>query len=197
MKQDGKTKAAEDESKKEKILDAALGLFATQGFGSTRIETIAKKAKLSYGLTYYYFSTKDILFHMVLQRSLDKSTAIYQSAVVREIPAYEKLKYFTETFLSYANTREGASGLLIMSQALTSDGIPQLTSIMVRDRMQQLSAILETMIKGAQEEGHAVNKSSSALASMLLSLIIGSAFLRISNAKTNLPDTDTFLSFLN
>ena len=190
-------KATDDESRKERILDAALELFATQGYGSTRVETIAKKAKLSYGLTYYHFSSKDIQFHMVLQRSLDRSTTIYPSAMGREDSAYEKLRYFAETFLAYAKTKEGASGLLIMSHALTSDGIPQLTRIMVRDRMQQLGGILEGMIKEAQADGHAADKSSAALASMFLALIIGSAFLRIANAKSDFPDTDTFLCFLS
>ncbi len=52
--------------KKELILNVALELFAENGFHATSISQIAKKAKISKGLTYNYFESKrDILDEII------------------------------------------------------------------------------------------------------------------------------------
>lgn len=52
--------------KKELIISTALELFAENGYHATSISQIAKKAKISKGLTYNYFeSKKDILDELI------------------------------------------------------------------------------------------------------------------------------------
>ena len=50
-------KAAVD--KRRQILDAAVRVFARQGFHSTRVADIADEAGVAYGLVYHYFGSKD------------------------------------------------------------------------------------------------------------------------------------------
>jgi TetR/AcrR family transcriptional regulator, fatty acid metabolism regulator protein len=45
--------------KRRQILDAAVRVFARQGFHSTRVSDIADEAGVAYGLVYHYFSSKD------------------------------------------------------------------------------------------------------------------------------------------
>jgi len=47
--------------KRESIIQAALQLFASNGFHKTTIPDIAKKLGMSVGNLYNYFSSKDIL----------------------------------------------------------------------------------------------------------------------------------------
>lgn len=47
------------ELSREKILKAALALFAQKGYSSTSVESIALKAKISKGLIYHYFKSKE------------------------------------------------------------------------------------------------------------------------------------------
>jgi len=51
------TAAAVD--KRRQILDAAIRVFARQGFHSTRVSDIADEAGVAYGLVYHYFKSKD------------------------------------------------------------------------------------------------------------------------------------------
>ena len=44
------------------ILDAALGVFAQQGYSSTKMEAIARAAGIGKGTIYEYFRNKDALF---------------------------------------------------------------------------------------------------------------------------------------
>ena len=45
--------------KRRKILDAAIRVFARQGFHSARVSDIAAEAGVAYGLVYHYFDSKD------------------------------------------------------------------------------------------------------------------------------------------
>jgi AcrR family transcriptional regulator len=45
--------------KRRLILDAAVRVFARQGFHSTRVSDIADEAGVAYGLVYHYFNSKD------------------------------------------------------------------------------------------------------------------------------------------
>src|SRR4029079_299809 len=45
--------------KRRNILDAAIRVFARQGFHSTRVSDIADEAGVAYGLVYHYFKSKE------------------------------------------------------------------------------------------------------------------------------------------
>jgi AcrR family transcriptional regulator len=45
--------------RRRQILDAAIRVFARQGFHSTRVADIADEAGVAYGLVYHYFDSKD------------------------------------------------------------------------------------------------------------------------------------------
>src|SRR5437588_11682086 len=45
--------------KRRQILDAAVRVFARQGFHATRVADIADEAGVAYGLVYHYFRSKD------------------------------------------------------------------------------------------------------------------------------------------
>jgi TetR/AcrR family fatty acid metabolism transcriptional regulator len=45
--------------KRRQILDAAIRVFARQGFHATRVADIADEAGVAYGLVYHYFKSKD------------------------------------------------------------------------------------------------------------------------------------------
>ncbi|HVM66892.1 MAG TPA: TetR/AcrR family transcriptional regulator, partial [Acidimicrobiales bacterium] len=57
----------EKEGRKADILAAAKKVFARKGYHATTIADIAKAAKLSYGSIYWYFDSKDALFHALME----------------------------------------------------------------------------------------------------------------------------------
>src|SRR5205085_7273548 len=55
--------------KRRVILDAAVRVFARQGFHTCRVADIADEARVAYGLVYHYFSSKEeILDTLFLER---------------------------------------------------------------------------------------------------------------------------------
>jgi len=55
--------------KRRQILDAAVRVFARQGFHATRVSDIADEAGVAYGLVYHYFRSKDeVLSELFVER---------------------------------------------------------------------------------------------------------------------------------
>ena len=55
--------------KRRLILDAAVRVFARQGFHSTRVSDIADEAGVAYGLVYHYFNSKEeVLNELFVER---------------------------------------------------------------------------------------------------------------------------------
>lgn len=65
----------------EKILNAALELFAIHGFSSTSISSIAKRADISKGLIYNYFDSKTDLLRAIVTRAVNTGAEIIEDAI--------------------------------------------------------------------------------------------------------------------
>ena len=57
---------AEKAARRRQILDAAKRTFAAEGFHGTKMADVARAAGLSYGAVYWYFDSKDALFHALM-----------------------------------------------------------------------------------------------------------------------------------
>ena len=77
---------ASDE-RKEKILEVGINEFASKGYEKANINIIAKKAGISIGLMYKYFSTKEDLFITCIQRGM----SILDDAVDEILKSNDKL----------------------------------------------------------------------------------------------------------
>lgn len=80
--------------KKEKILRAALELFAEEGFKPTSTNKIAKRAGVSEGLIFRHFGNKDGLLDAIIKEGEEQAKVLFADIVMESDP--EKLieKYF-------------------------------------------------------------------------------------------------------
>lgn len=77
-------RAVTDEEKsqrRDEIMAAAKVVFARRGFHATTIADIAKQAGLAYGSIYWYFDSKDDLFHALMAVEEDSLRTHLQSAL--------------------------------------------------------------------------------------------------------------------
>lgn len=58
----------------DEVLDAALVLFARNGFAATKVEDIAKEAGISKGAIYRYFDSKEKIFESLVRRAITPLT---------------------------------------------------------------------------------------------------------------------------
>jgi len=55
------------ERRRTEILNVALDLFSRRGYGSTKVANIVSEAKISMGLLFHYFGTKDGLYNELIK----------------------------------------------------------------------------------------------------------------------------------
>jgi TetR/AcrR family fatty acid metabolism transcriptional regulator len=77
--------------KRRVILDAAVRVFAREGFHTCRVSDIADEAGVAYGLVYHYFKSKDQVLDTLFLERWDVLLEAIRHTDAQEIPADEKL----------------------------------------------------------------------------------------------------------
>jgi TetR/AcrR family fatty acid metabolism transcriptional regulator len=77
--------------KRRLILDAAVRVFARQGFHTCRVSDIADEAGVAYGLVYHYFQSKDEVLDTLFLERWELMLAAIDEIDGQPIPAREKL----------------------------------------------------------------------------------------------------------
>jgi AcrR family transcriptional regulator len=77
--------------RRRQILDAAIRVFARQGFNDCRVSDIAREAEVAYGLVYHYFDSKDQVLNELFVERWSLLLAAIEETDSREIPSREKL----------------------------------------------------------------------------------------------------------
>ena len=87
---DSRSKAAAD--KRRLILDAAVRVFARQGFHACRVSDIADEAGVAYGLVYHYFASKDEVLDTLFLERWNVMLELIRRVDGESIPVREKLR---------------------------------------------------------------------------------------------------------
>ncbi|MGB0177166.1 MAG: TetR/AcrR family transcriptional regulator, partial [Owenweeksia sp.] len=72
--------------KQEKILDAALKLFAEKGFSAVSTNKVARAAGVSEGLIFRHFTNKEGLLAAIKQQGMEKAQSLLGSIVMHKDP---------------------------------------------------------------------------------------------------------------
>ncbi len=88
------------QSKRDLILEAAERMFLKKGFFPTKIDDIARRAKVAKGTVYLYFKDKESLYIDLLAKKLDEGIAFLEEMVKREGTPKEKLRIIFEEWIN-------------------------------------------------------------------------------------------------
>ena len=135
--------------KRRQILDAAIHVFARQGFHSCRVSDIADEAGVAYGLVYHYFDSKDEILDTLFLERWDIMLAAIVEIDGREIPARDKL-YAIASFIidSYRHDPDLMKVIIVeVTRAANSFGQTHLAKI------QEAYEGIARIVQRAQNEG--------------------------------------------
>jgi TetR/AcrR family fatty acid metabolism transcriptional regulator len=143
-----RARAAAD--RRRQLLDAAVRVFARQGFHGCRVSDIADEAGVAYGLVYHYFSSKEqILDELFLERWGVMIAAIGEADRREDLAPREKL-YLVASFIvdSYRHDPELMKVIIVeVTRAANSFGRTHLAKI-----REAYSGIAE-IVRKAQQSG--------------------------------------------
>ena len=83
--------------RRDQILAAAHGVFASRGFKEATVGDIADAAGIAKGTLYLYFKSKDEIYWAALHRGLDELHALTRTALERAASPRDKLHAFIDT----------------------------------------------------------------------------------------------------
>jgi TetR/AcrR family transcriptional regulator, fatty acid metabolism regulator protein len=143
------TRAKTVADKRRAILDAAVRVFARQGFHACRVADIADEAGVAYGLVYHYFASKDeILDTLFLERwAIMLETIRHVDA--RRIPAREKLQEIASFIIDSYTHDPDLMKVIIVEVTRAANSFGQTHLAQIREAFTLISEIVRT----AQAEG--------------------------------------------
>ena len=135
--------------KRRLILDAAVRVFARQGFHTCRVADIADEAGVAYGLVYHYFQSKDEVLDTLFLERWELMLAAIDEIDAQPLAARDKL-YAIASFIvdSYRYDRELMKVIIVeVTRAANTFGQTHLPEI--RKAYQRIASIVEA----AQAQG--------------------------------------------
>jgi len=89
-----------DDTKHQKIIQAAAKVFAEKGFYNSRVSEIAKEANVADGTIYLYFKNKDDILISLFEEEFGRIVDNIKSELSRERNALDKIRRFAFAHLS-------------------------------------------------------------------------------------------------
>lgn len=78
------------------ILEAALKVFNRKGLAASRMEDIARQAKLSIGGVYWYYKSKDEVVLAIMDKVIDEDVAILRNLLNEPATVQERLRKYLQ-----------------------------------------------------------------------------------------------------
>ncbi len=135
--------------KRRLILDAAVRVFARQGFHTCRVSDVADEAGVAYGLVYHYFASKDQILDTLFLERWNVMLAAIAEADASERSPRDKLAAIAGFIVdSYRHDPELMKVIIVeVTRAANTFGRTHLAEI--RDAYAQIAAI----VRRAQADG--------------------------------------------
>jgi AcrR family transcriptional regulator len=137
--------AAED--KQMLILQAAVRVFAAQGYEATRVGDIATEAGVAYGLVYHYFGSKDAVLEAVFREQWGRLLAAVALAEQTGENAGEQLELVVKIVLR--SWRDDPDLVRLLVREITRS--PHIQDEL--DEIGQAFASLQRIIEHGQQDG--------------------------------------------
>jgi TetR/AcrR family transcriptional regulator, fatty acid metabolism regulator protein len=137
--------AADDKSRR--ILDAAVRVFAAQGYDSSRVGDVAKEAGVAYGLVYHYYASKEAVLEAVFREAWGRLLAAVALAEETGADAAAQLELVVKIVLRA--WRDDPDLVRLLVREVTRN--PHIQDEL--DEIGQAFASLERMVRRGQADG--------------------------------------------
>jgi TetR/AcrR family fatty acid metabolism transcriptional regulator len=144
-----RTGAAHAADKRRMILDAAVRVFARQGFNQCRVSDIADEAGVAYGLVYHYFRSKDEVLDTLFLERWNVLLEAIRELDGRELEPREKLHAIVSFIVdSYRHDPDLMKVIIVeVTRAANSFGQTHLAKI------REAYGLIAEIVEQAQAEG--------------------------------------------
>ncbi len=135
--------------KRRTILDAAVRVFARQGFHACRVSDIADEAGVAYGLVYHYFASKDEVLDTLFLERWNVMLELIREVDAEPIAVREKLRAIASFIIDSYHHDPDLMKVIIVEVTRAANSFGQTHLKEIRAAYDLIGAI----VTKAQEEG--------------------------------------------
>ena len=135
------------DDKRRRILEAAVRVFAAQGYDASRVGDVAKEAGVAYGLVYHYYESKEAVLEAVFREAWGRLLAAVALAEETGTNAAEQLELVVKIVLRA--WRDDPDLVRLLVREVTRN--PHIQDEL--DEIGQAFASLERMVRRGQADG--------------------------------------------
>jgi AcrR family transcriptional regulator len=129
--------------KRRVILDAAVRVFARQGFHTCRVSDIADEAGVAYGLVYHYFSSKEEILDTLFLERWDVMLAAIAEADASQSSPREKLRAIASFIIDSYRHDPDLMKVIIVEVTRAANTFARTHLDKIREAYAQIAAIVE------------------------------------------------------
>lgn len=140
------------EARPGELLAAALDLFVEKGFAATRVDDVAKRAGVSKGTLFLYFSSKEELFKAVVRESISERFTEWEAEMAAfEGSSADLLRFCMQAWWERIGATQ-AAGItkLMMSEA---GNFPELATFYQREVIEPGHRLIEQVLQRGMDRG--------------------------------------------
>src|SRR5262245_14324642 len=143
--------AVRREKRRAAILAAALEEFAARGFAATRLDDVARRARIAKGTIYLYFRDKESLFQELVRAMLSPLVGTIEAAALRDLPIRAVVETIVDLFVNeiYSTRRKDVIRLVIAEGAR----FPKLAEFYYREIIARVLPVIRARLALAVERG--------------------------------------------
>ncbi len=145
--QAGKGRQAASEEKRRLIIDAAVRVFARDGYHTSRVGDIAEEAGIAHGLLYHYFSSKEEVLTTLFRENWGELLGRLERVEQSDEPADEQLQGIAKILLRSWRNDPDLVSVMIREVARSSHLLQQV------DEIQDGFATIQRVIERGQATG--------------------------------------------
>ena len=154
---------------KEKIVQAAIATFSKYGYDKTRMDDIAKSAKLGKGTLYLYFKSKEELFYAISENSIKELKEQLSKLFSKKEDLVHDAEKFYDQYRNLIHDSEKVSFEMIAESSRN----PKLRKALYEQRMKVYDIVIDYLRRQIEKGFFRKDMDVNAIASGLVALYDG------------------------
>jgi TetR/AcrR family transcriptional regulator, fatty acid metabolism regulator protein len=130
--------------RRRQILDAAVRVFARQGFHACRVSDIADEAGVAYGLVYHYFRSKEEVLDTLFTERWDILLQVIRDVDGADLPARDKLRAIAAFIVDSYRHDPDLMKVIIVEVTRAANSFGRIHIEKIREAYQGIADIVES-----------------------------------------------------
>jgi TetR/AcrR family transcriptional regulator, fatty acid metabolism regulator protein len=136
-------------SKRERILDAGLKLFAHESYQAVTMDRVAQEAGVAKGTLYLYFPSKEELYLGILKNGFETVNRLYNESVEEGTDVRERVRRAIAIGIGFYSERRDLLRLFATEEPRMAEARDRI----LRDRREESIALYASLIEEGQRRG--------------------------------------------